>query len=992
MARNSIPVVELLEGVCCAPLMAAPDPVQAALWGLVRTAQNEHPDRFTLLDTDQRTTEEQVASALTAPGREHQIALRRGVVHVPRLTRTGALSPPAGAEVWRLETAGRGSLDTLTLVAAPPKPLLSGQVRIDVRAAGLNFHYVVVALSLIDDKGGGEAAGVVTEVGAGVEGIAVGDAVMGLVPDMYASSTVADHRMIAAIPDGWSFTQAASAPVAYLTAFHSLVELAGLGRGDRVLIHAGTGGVGIAAIRIAQRLGADVFATASPAKWDVRRGLGLPDDHIASSRSLDFRDAFLGATQGAGVDVVLNCLAGESIDASLELLPRGGHFLEIGKTDLRDEAPGGVAYHAIDLVRAAPEDIARMLARLMPLFRSGALRPLPTTTYPVEQAPQAFRDMSQARHTGKIVLTARRSPDPGGTVLITGGTGVLGGLLARHLVTRYGVRHLLLVSRSGPLDLVPELEALGAQVTVSACDVGDRDAVAALIASVPRQHPLTMVVHAAAELSDAPLTDLTADDVERVLRAKADGAWFLHEQTRHLDLAAFVVYSAMAGTLGAPGQANYAAANAFCDALAEHRHRLGLPATSLAWGYWAVPTGLTGHLSAADTGRITGSGLLPITTEAGLALFDAALAGGHPTYATALFDPAGLARRARGGTLPAMLSSLVTGARQHVIAARRASSGAGTPAALTPEQVLALVRSHTAGVLGHATPDSVHPDQPFKALGIDSLTALELRNHLNAATGLRLGATTVFDHPTPAALAAHLRSRLGETGERTAGPVETLLREAIAKHRHADGAALLMAVAALAPSFADLSTLDHLPSAVPHAGGPGLPKLICVSAVPNRYARFAQALDSMRDVLEITVPGNPSPAGLDVAAEALAEAIRKACPVEPYALVTTALCDAVTRAAAHRLRHLGVPACGIAVLGPDDTADLVTTILDEATQATSGTTDEHLATAGRYLRFREDPRPADPATPSLVVDAPQSGMAALRITNWLIDLGTADRH
>ncbi|WSZ03739.1 type I polyketide synthase [Streptomyces sp. NBC_00872] len=345
---------------------------------------------------------------------------------------------------------------------------------------------------------------------------------------------------------------------------------------------------------------------------------------------------------------------------------------------------------------------------------------------------------------------------PEGTVLITGGTGALGGVFARHLVAAQGVRHLLLVSRQGEradgaVELVAELTGLGATVTVGACDVSDREALAAVLAGIPDEQPLTAVVHTAAVLDNGLLPAQNTERLDRVLGPKAGAAWHLHELTRELDLKAFVLFSSTAGVFGAPGQSNYAAANAFLDALAQHRAALGLPATSLAWGLWQN-RGLNADLSERDLSRFARDGFRPVTDDEGRSLFDRGVASG---VAALVASP--------------MVSSAVTdGVRPGGADAGTTAEAAGAPdlgerlAELSEAQqeqyLLDTVTTTVAAVLGHTSPAGIGPDRPFQELGFDSLTGVELRNRLGAATGVRLPATLVFDHPTPAALAAYLRA------------------------------------------------------------------------------------------------------------------------------------------------------------------------------------------------------------------------------------------
>ncbi|MFD5321919.1 SDR family NAD(P)-dependent oxidoreductase, partial [Streptomyces sp. NPDC127098] len=373
------------------------------------------------------------------------------------------------------------------------------------------------------------------------------------------------------------------------------------------------------------------------------------------------------------------------------------------------------------------------------------------------------------------VPSAVDAPGPGvgfdavGTVLVTGGTGGLGAVVARHLVVRHGVRHLLLVSRRG-LDapgageLRAELTELGAEVAVAACDVADRDALAALLAAIPPEHPLTAVVHTAGVIDDGVLTTLTEERMDAVLRPKVDAAWNLHELTLGLDLSAFVLFSSMGGTLGAAGQANYAAANVFLDALAHHRAARGLPAVSLAWGLWANGR-MSDALSETDLVRMARSGVLGLSFDDGLALLDRALGSDEPALVPARLDLSGVARAPEG--VPAMLRALVAPARRRVAPGGGATAVLGRLLALTGSEreraVLDLVRSTAAMVLGHERKEMVEPERGLLDLGFDSLTAIELRNHLETATGQRLPATLVFDHPTAAAVADRLLAGLGGT-------------------------------------------------------------------------------------------------------------------------------------------------------------------------------------------------------------------------------------
>ncbi|MEU4252337.1 type I polyketide synthase [Amycolatopsis sp. NPDC026612] len=734
------------------------DLAAAAAGGLVRSAQAEHPGRFLLADVDDDPRSRALLSTVDAFG-EPQLALREGTASAPRLARASGmpLKPPAGGS-WQLVTTGTGTTDGLALAETTEAPLGERDVRIEVRAAGLNFRDVLISLGMYPDpeaRLGSEAAGVVVEAGAGVRDLAVGDRVFGLVDDAFGPRAVADARRLAPMPAGWTFAEAATVPVAFVTAYYGLFDLGGLRAGQSVLVHAAAGGVGMAAVQLARWKRAEVFATASEGKHAVLRELGLDDTHLASSRTLDFRDRF------GPVDVVLNSLTGPFVDASLELLAPGGRFVELGKTDVR-EGPG---YHPFDLGDPGPDRIAAILADLLAAFGRGELTPLPLRAWELGRAAEAFRFVSQAKHVGKNVLTLPR-PEPAGTVLVTGGTGALGAAVARHLARRPGVRRLVLVSRRGPdapgaAGLREELTALGVEANVVAGDVAEPGFVADVLREIPAGQPLIGVVHAAGILDDGVLEAQTPDRVASVLRAKVDGASALDRLTRDHDLAWFVLFSSVAGIVGAAGQSGYAAANSALDALATRRRSRGLPAVSLAWGQWALGSAMTGKLGERDRGRIERSGIRPLSTEDALAALDAAAGLGRPVAVPMRLDLAAL--RAADDLAP-LWRGLVRTPVRRAAAAAVADDGW---ARLDPEEargkLLDLVRKHVAAVLGHASPAAVDPAKAFKDTGFDSLTSVELRNRLATATGRALPATLVFDYPNPEVLAGFLHRELAGT-------------------------------------------------------------------------------------------------------------------------------------------------------------------------------------------------------------------------------------
>ncbi|WP_312847741.1 type I polyketide synthase [Streptomyces sp. WAC 01325] len=504
--------------------------------------------------------------------------------------------------------------------------------------------------------------------------------------------------------------------------------------------------------------------------------------------------------------------------------------------------------------------------------------------------------------------------NPDGTVLITGGTGGLGGELARHLVTRHGIRHLLLASRGGEAApgadaLRAELTDAGASVTVAACDVSDADVVDALVAAVPAEHPLTAVVHTAGALDDGVLSSLTAERVSGVLRPKADGAWHLHRATRESDLAAFVLYSSVSGVLGSQAQAGYSAANAYLDALAGHRRALGLPATSLSWGFWARRTGMTAQLTETDVQRMERSGTPPLGLEFGLALFDAALSRDE-----AHLVPLRIDRTRAGGDVPPLLRGLLGGARRTAATATRSFATlrdrlAELDAAEQHKALTDLIVETSAVLLGRREDGPLDPNREFLTLGFDSLIALELRNQLGEALGLRVPTSAVFDHRTPARLAGWLQGQLAALGNRAAaGPgtltantrdsapdsVVNLFFDTVRNGKTLEAMRLLMAVAATRPQVELTAEVAELPQPVALAEGPARPRLICVSAPGatggvHQYARMAAPFRGSRHVSALPLlgfaEGEALPADSEAAVRLIAESALLASEGEPFVLV-----------------------------------------------------------------------------------------------------------
>jgi acyl transferase domain-containing protein/acyl carrier protein len=825
---------------------------QAPLWGLGAVLANEHPEcKCTRIDLSVMPDAVEIralSEELLSPVHEDQIALcgdRRFVARLKKWTpeeneenashssEAEKKIPAQPEQAYHLEIAKPGILDNLTLRATTRRAAAPGEVEIQVKAAGLNFLDVMKAMGVcpgfdpaVPPALGGECAGIITAVGDGVKGFQIGDEVVAITPSFKDTSMFSAYVTVPALlvlhkPAPLSFDEAATYPIAFLTAFYALHHLGRMSEGERVLIHSATGGVGLAAIQLAQHAGAEIFATAgSPEKRAWLKSLGV--QHVFDSRSLSFADEIMRVTSGEseerkakseergakkedrstlhalrstepGVDLVLNSLTGAAINKNLEILKPYGRFLEIGKRDIYENSRVGLepfrknlSYFAIDLARAIeerPKLISSLFREITQRFAEGVFKPLAYKAYPISNAVSAFRDMAQAKHIGKIVLTmqekevlvaptveTRKVFRADGNYLITGGLGGLGLTFAQWMVEQ-GARHLVLAGRSGASDeakgAIEAMEKAGAKITVAKADVAKPEQVANVLAQIKKSMlPLKGIIHAAGILADGTLAQIDRERFYAAMPPKIDGAWNLHLQTLDEPLDFFILFSSVASVLGTTGQGNYAAGNAFLDALAQHRRAAGRPAMSINWGPWSK-VGLAA--AQANRGeRLESRGLGSISPEQGLQAFDLIL---RSSPAEAVVMPFNFAQW-REYHPAARHASLFAEFAIEQKSEEAPASTARAKRATIKEQVLALdsgrqrravlethLQEQAAQVLKLA-PSRIPLAKPLKSIGLDSLMALELRNRFEASLGLTLPATMIFNYPTITALASHLAGKL----------------------------------------------------------------------------------------------------------------------------------------------------------------------------------------------------------------------------------------
>lgn len=811
------------------PYACTPSPAQSALWGFGRVVMNEYPALSCTLielaaDPDAADTLVRLENEFLHPDGAHEIVLANPGRYTLVLREEGEhrTTPAQEGERFRLDFRLPGQLRNLLWLPQEGRAPGEGEVEIQVHATGLNFRDVMYLMGLLPDEAvekgfagaslGLEFSGVVSRVGPHVRELRVGDKVMGFGSDCFASHVVTRADALALMPEEWSFEAAATVPTVFFTVHYALKHLADLQPGERVLIHGAAGGVGIAAIQLAKHLGAEVFATAgSDEKRDFVRLLGA--DHVFDSRSLAFADGILAATNGEGVDVVLNSLAGESMRRSLAVLKPFGRFLELGKRDFFENTPVGlrpfkdnISYFGIDadqLLMGRPQLAQRLLREVMALFREGALVPLPCRVFPAERVVDAFRVMQQARHIGKVVVSlagarprlerpaAPRPPlhlEKESTWLVTGGLSGFGLESARWLASR-GVGHLVLVGRRGmdtpgAREAVEALTAQGVKVRVFACDVTDAKSVEALIEAVRTQcSPLKGVLHAASTFDDALVHNLDAGRMEAVIAPKLRGAWNLHQATLHIPLDHFVLYSSVSTVIGNPGQANYVAANAGLEGLAALRRSLGLPAVCIAWGLIG-DVGYLARNTAVRDSLVQRLGKAPLSASRALDQLERLLSEGVSAgvgdvdwNTVARLLPS--ASRERFALLNRPFQAGFTGDeadfRARIIGK-------------TPEEVAAIVQESIIEELAQIlaiSAERIDPSRPLHDLGLDSLMAVELALGLEQRLGVRLPVMTLNESPTVEKVSRRIVEKLlsdGEQKDAAAGSFDALVRDMARQH------------------------------------------------------------------------------------------------------------------------------------------------------------------------------------------------------------------
>jgi acyl transferase domain-containing protein/acyl carrier protein len=798
--------------------------MQAPLVGFARSAANEQPQlRLTVVDLDPLSPANGEGAAadlmveIAADSPELEVAIRGSTRYVNRVDAVALEALPRrrvpavvsdGCD-YRLTMTAPGVFDNMLVTETPALHPAPDEVVIAVEAVGINFHDILSAAGMMPEGSedidaweflGLECAGVVREVGREVTDLGPGDRVMSPGKGCLGSAVRVKASAVQRLPDGIGFVDGATVPTAFMTAHYALNHLGRMAKGETVLIHVATGGVGLAAIQLARAAGSEIFATAgSEAKRDYLRRLGIT--HVMNSRTLDFADEVMAATGGRGVDIVLNSLPGAFIDKGLAILAPYGRFLEMGKRDLFADKPIGLralrnsnAFLTVDLDGLAhdrPAELARVFAEVAAMLAEGRIRPLPAERFPLTAVADAFHHMSKARHIGKVVVTVT---DPGlemaldperplalaadGAYLVTGGLGGFGLEVARWLA-RHGAGQLVLMSRSGASTdeakaTVAELEADGTVVTIVAGDVTEpADVERAVAAAVAAGRRLRGVVHAAMVLDDGFVTQLDDARFATALKPKMLGGWNLHRATAGEPLDFFLLFSSVAALLGSTGQANYVAGNAFLEKLAAHRRAAGVPALAVAWG----ALGGQGFVARneAIARYLESQGIAPVEPADALAWLGRTLRLDPVALAVARIDWQKLGQAQGAVAASPRVAHLLSAKEGRASGGRMRAEILAAPAARRPILTAKFLKAQVARVL-RVEPAEIEDDRPLNELGLDSLTSFELKNRIESELAVSLPASKFLQKPTIAALAEAILEKLGE-----AAAEETAAAEAAAE-------------------------------------------------------------------------------------------------------------------------------------------------------------------------------------------------------------------
>ncbi|MEZ4630387.1 MAG: SDR family NAD(P)-dependent oxidoreductase [Deinococcales bacterium] len=776
---------------------------QAALWGLGRVIVSELPKfKTSMIDLGQADKLEigQLAQEILASSAEDEVMLRQNKRYVHRFLPFERLDRQAErGSAYRLESKRLGLLDQLYLAERPRhhlerRHLGKGQIEIEIMAAALNFSDVLKAHGIYPGLDGGpipfgiEGAGRVSAIAEDVTRFKVGDEVLAVVPFSMAKYAITNEALAVHKPAKMNFEAAATIPIAFLTADYALNYLGRMEADDKVLIHAATGGVGLAAIQLAKAAGAEIFVTAgSDEKRQLLADLGIK--HIMNSRSLDFVDEVLELTKGEGVDLVLNSLAGEAINRGMRVLGHNGRFLEIGKRDIYQNRGVGLepfqknlSFHAIDLdseTRRRPKLLGKLLISLMKRFETGELSPLPYRSFPIDQVKGAFRYLSQAKHMGKVLVSMegvnlRPEKSPAkvnfkaikGSYLITGAFGGFGLKIATWLVAK-GVKELALLSRQGAKtdearEALRNFQDQGINILELKADVADKTSLAEAFRQIQQElSPLTGIFHAAMVLDDAVLMNLNPEKFNRVWQPKVLGAYHLHELSKGLDLKHFVLFFSLASVVGSAGQGNYAAANALLDALAHHRKAQGLAATAISWGYLSEVGAVSQREHVAK--RFDTVGIQSFSPKEAVKLLERYLAEDEAHLGIMRLDWQRFKDKAlQGQILPrfADLASAVLSESETVSNdANIQNLLAQSPAEKRPAIISQRLREMIAKVLGLSV-EKIDAKRPLTELGIDSLMAVELSNRIENEFKLSLPTSQLLKGPSIEEMSQSLAKQL----------------------------------------------------------------------------------------------------------------------------------------------------------------------------------------------------------------------------------------